>query len=335
MKKIGLMGCGTVARYGHLPALKECEDLELFAIFDPFQASVCGAQEQFGVPHAFTNEEDFFASCIDAVTITSPAPCHLPNVLGAAHHRLPVLCEKPLAMDGEEAHQMTAAMEEVGVSLHAAFCYRFSDATLKIRELVAENAIGEVRSLRLVNNWNAHGKYRTNAEGTRILQARRHGRMLEGGPLLDCGTHQIDLAHFWLNSPVEAFTGRGAWVEDYEAPDHIWLHMDHASGAHTMIEVSYSYQHTTAGKRKELVFELIGTEGVIRYDAEERTFVMDNQTGHHEFDCGEEKNFLRLYQEWARALDGGGSTLLTSAEDGMRVVEIARDATNQAIAFRK
>ena len=159
--------------------------------------------------------------------------------------------------------------------------------------------------------------------------------MLEGGPLIDCGTHQIDLAHFWLNSPVETFTGRGAWVEDYEAPDHIWLHMDHESGAHTMVEVSYSYQHTTAANRTEFVFELIGTEGVIRYDAVERSFVMDNQTGHHELDFGEEKNFLRLYQEWARALNEGSSTLLTSAADGMRVVEIAREATNQAIAFRK
>jgi len=36
------------------------------------------------------------------------------------------------------------------------------------------------------------------------------------------------------------FSGHGAWVDDYEAPDHVWLHMDHASGAHTTVEVSYS-----------------------------------------------------------------------------------------------
>lgn len=328
------MGCGTVARYGHLPALVECADLELYAIFDPNEASLASAQEEFGVPRAFSDEEAFFSSGIEAVTITSPAPCHLPNVLRAARHGLPVLCEKPLAMDAAEARQMIAAMEEAGVSLYTAFCYRFNGTAQKIRELVASRAIGEVRSLRLISNWNAHGKYRTNAEGERIIQARREGRMLEGGPMVDCGTHQIDLAHFWLGSPVVSFTGRGAWVEDYEAPDHMWLHLRHACGAHTAVEVSYSYHHTTGGRRKEFVYELIGTEGVIRYDAEDKTFVMDNQDGNQQFDFEEEKNFLSLYEEWARALATGQSDLLTSAVDGMRVVEIAREATNQAIAER-
>jgi len=329
------MGCGAVARYGHLPAIKECEGLELFAIYDPHRASLASAQKEFGVPHAFDDEDGFFASGIEAVTITSPAPCHLPNVLRAARQRLPVLCEKPLAMDAIEAEVMITAMDEAGVSLYTAFCYRFSDVALRIRELVQEGAIGDVRSLRLIYNWDCHGKMEPGPEGKPVIQARREGRMLEGGPMVDCGTHQIDLAQFWLNSPVVSFTGRGAWVEGYEAPDHMWLHLDHANGAHTMVEISYSYHHTTGGKRKEFVYELIGTDGVIRFDRDAHSFGMDNQTGHHKLEFGGEKDFVRLYQEWAHALETGHSDLLTSARDGMRVVEIARESTNQAIAHRK
>ena len=335
MNKIGLMGCGAVAQYGHLPAIRDCKGLDLFAIYDPNQANVSKAQQGFAVPHAFVDEVPFFESGSEAISITSPAPCHLANVLDAARYKLPVLCEKPLALDGEEAGQMISAMEKVGVPLYTAFCYRFSDVALKIRELVVQKAIGEVRSLRLIYNWDLHGKFELNEQGETVLQQRREHRMLEGGPMVDCGTHQIDLANFWLGSPVVDFTARGAWVDEHEAPDHMWLHMDHASGAHTNIEMSYSYGHTTGGKRKEFVYELIGTEGVIRYDRDARFFGMENNVGSHTFEFAGEKNFVRLYDEFALALKNGGSELLTSARDGMRVVEIARAATNMAIEHRR
>ena len=112
MKKIGLMGCGAVAQYGHLPAIQQVPDLTLHAIYDPVAANLAAAQAKFGVPQAFTDAASFFASGIEAVSITSPAPCHKENVLAAARQGLPVLCEKPLAMDQVEAAEMIAAMDD-------------------------------------------------------------------------------------------------------------------------------------------------------------------------------------------------------------------------------
>lgn len=328
------MGCGMVAGYGHLPAIAETDGLTLHAVFDPSKEAMKRVQEKYGVEHVCCTEEAFFNSGIDAVTITSPAPCHLQNILDAAKHKLPVMCEKPLAMNRDEAEQMIAAMGEAGVPLYTGFCYRFSPSALKIRELVREKAIGEVRSLRLVYNWNLHGKYVTTPDGKQELQKRRVGRMLEGGPMVDCGTHQIDLAHFWLGSEVVNFTGHGAWVDEFEAPDHVWVHMDHANGAHTMVEMSYSYCHTSKNIRREFVYELIGTEGVIRYDDVAHTFTMENVSGTHEFTFDDVKSFTGMYAEWARSLQTGHSDLLTSAEDATRVVDIARTATEMAMANR-
>jgi predicted dehydrogenase len=333
-KRIGLMGCGAVANYGHIPALLCTEGLELAALYDPNADALARAQERYGVPQAFTDVDAFFASGLDGVSITSPAPCHVENVLQAAQHKLDVLCEKPLAMDGDEAQAMIAAMEAAGASLYTAFCYRFSPSALKIRELVRARAIGETRSLRLIYNWDLHGKYETDSQGNRVVQKRREGRMLEGGPMVDCGTHQIDLALFWLGSPVTRFSSRGAWVDEYEAPDHMWLHMDHANGAHTMVEMSYSYHHTAKNPAAEFVYELIGTEGVIRYDRSARRFTMENVEGSQTFEYHPEKSFAGMYAEWARALATGRSDLLTSAQEGMRVVEIARKATDAAIEHR-
>lgn len=333
-KKIGLMGCGAVADYGHIPAIQATPGLKLQAVFDPNEETLKYIQEKFNIPEVFANSGEFFKAAIDAVSITSPAPCHKQNVLDCAEAGVPVLCEKPLCMDREEATVMIDAMAKAGLTLYSAFCYRFSPCALRIRELVAEKAIGEVKSLRLIYNWGLHGKYEIDKSGNKVPQQRRVGRMLEGGPMVDCGTHQIDLAKFWLGSEVTNFTANGAWVDEYEAPDHMWLHMDHANGAHTCVEMSYSYCHTAKNPKNEFIYELIGTEGVIRYDRANGSFQMENTEGSQEFDFHGEKSFKGLYEEWAKALVSGSSELLTSAEDGQRVVEIARTATNQVIEGR-
>ncbi len=333
-KRIGLMGCGMVAQYGHIPAIQSVPSLQLHALFDPNEDNLRKTQARFGIPHAFTDAEAFFKSGLDGVSITSPAPCHHDNVMQAAAHRIPVLCEKPLAMNRAEAERMIAAMAAAGVSLYSGFCYRFSPCALKIRELVRSRAIGEVRSLRLIYNWSLHGKFTVEADGRRVIQKRREDRMLEGGPMIDCGTHQIDLATFWLGSPVRSFSAKGAWVDDYQAPDHMWVHLLHANSAHTVVEISYSYHHTSKNRRWEFLYELIGTEGVIRYDRGTESFTVENGEGRQDLEFGPEKNFDGMYAEWARALATGSSELLTTAGEGMRVVEIARQATDDVIASR-
>ena len=333
--KVGLMGCGMVAGYGHIPAILETPDLQLFAVYDPNEASAREMQKRWKIPAAFSDEAAFFESGIEAVTITSPAPCHLDNVLACARHRLPALCEKPLALNAAEGGMMAGAMKLSGASLHAAFCYRFSPSALKIRELVRAEAIGDARSLRLIYNWNVHGKFQLEADGTNTIQKRREDRMLEGGPMVDCGTHQIDLATFWLGSEVVGYAGQGAWVDDYEAPDHMWLHLDHANGAHTTVEISYSYHHTSRNVRSEFVYELIGTKGVIRYDRSAESFTMENGEGRHVFDFHPEKDFHGMYREWAKTLLHGGSGLMATAEEGLAVADIARKATDEVIRRRK
>jgi predicted dehydrogenase len=128
--KIGLIGCGAVAGYGHLPAIQAVKELSLHAVFDPNPANLEAVRAQYQVPHAYTEADAFFRSGIEAVTITSPAPCHFQNVMDAARYGLPVLCEKPLAMGRTEAERMVAAMKQADVSLHTAFCYRFSPCAL-------------------------------------------------------------------------------------------------------------------------------------------------------------------------------------------------------------
>lgn len=333
--KIGLMGCGTVATYGHLPTLRDSSHFELHAIFEPDAERREATQRQFAVPHASDDIEAFMSSGIEAVTITSPAPFHRQNLLDAARHGLPVLCEKPLALREDDAQAMVDAAESAGIALYTAFDYRFSPVALRIHELVGAGAIGEVRSLRLIYNWNCHGKMITTADGQQISSPRRDGRMEEGGPMIDCGTHQIDLARWWLRSEVVGHTAAGAWVDEYEAPDHVWLHLDHASGAHTMVEISYSYCHTIGDVRREFVYELIGSEGLIRYDREAKTFQVHSKQGIEALPYAPEKNFGGMYNAFAEALQTGDPGHLATGQDGLAVARLASEGTQTAIRRRK
>ena len=329
------MGCGTVAGYGHLPALRAATGLELVSLYDPDPSNLKEKQERFGVAKAFTDVEAFFRSGIEAVTITSPAPCHLANLCDAARHGKHVLCEKPLAMNDAEAREMTDTARRAGIMLFTGFDYRFSPVSQEILRLVREGVVGEVRALRLVYIWHCHGKYETGPDGKRVEQARRAARMEEGGPLVDCGVHQIDLARFWTGSEVKSWGVAGAWVDEYEAPDHVWLHMEHECGTHTTVEMSYSFCHTAAQPLTHFTYQLIGTEGLIHYDFERHIFEVRSEAGTRQLPFGPVKNFEGMYDAFARALATGSSAELPTAEDGMAAVAIARGATEELIRRRR
>ena len=325
------MGCGVVASYGHIPAIQRTAGLTLRSIFEPDAGRMMDAKAKFNVEQGYTDVDAFFASGIDAVVVTSPAPAHLENVRLAAKYRKPVLCEKPLAMNEADSQTMVDLMRDAGMPLFVGFNYRFAPCALEIKRLVREGAIGNVRSLRLIYNWDCHGKW-SPRDSVNHPNLHREGRMLEGGPMVDCGVHQIDLARWWLGTEIVSHHGEGVWVDEYAAPDHMYLHLEHAGGAHTMVEISYSFAHTSRDQRVQFVYELIGTDGVIRYDRQARIFEVVNRQGTQQLPWFEEKNFEGMYEEFLRALKTGESGNLPTGADGVLATRVARVATEEAMA---
>jgi predicted dehydrogenase len=321
-----------IAERSHLPSLQKVPRLQVKALYDIHPERAQLLQKKFHVPHAYATEEEFWKSDIQAVVICTPAPLHHQHVMSAARYGKHVLCEKPLAMTEADILEMDAAMTHADLQFHAGFNYRFSPSALQIRELVRQKAVGDIRSLRLVYLWNLHGKWQTSADGERILSPLWLGRMIEGGPMVDCGVHQIDLARWWLGSEVVHQQGIGIWYDQYEAPEHVVLHMQHACGAHAMVEMSFAYNTTVMEPRKHFQYELIGTDGVIRYNREEKSFELRNSRGIQVLEYHPEKNFTGMYEAWADALIHGHSDVMPTARDGLLATRIAKAATEQAIA---
>ena len=328
------MGCGSVADFGHGPAILATPGLNLYAVYDPDFDRAVKYQKKFGATHAFIDRNLFFNCGIDAVTITAPAPVHYDLVLEASKFHLPVLCEKPIAMDDDQAEAMIIAMANANAPLGIGYCYRFSPVALKIKSLVEQNAIGKIRSLRMIYIWNLHGIYEYDAAGKPFYSPQRAERMREGGPMVDCGVHDIDLARWWLKSEIESYHGEGAWVEDYEAPDHMYLHLRHEDGTLTTIEMSFTYTHTSKDPISYFSYQLIGSEGLIRYDRDIGLFEIRTREKTERLPWSHEKNFPGMYEEWERVLTTNSMGHMPTGQDGLIATKIARDATNEVISRR-
>ncbi|MEM1210703.1 MAG: Gfo/Idh/MocA family oxidoreductase [Planctomycetota bacterium] len=329
--RIGLMGYGKVASYGHVPAILDTPELELSAVFDPDPQRLAPLAERVGASALCTDVDTFFGKELDAIVVTSPAPRHHENVLAAAERGMTVLCEKPLAMSAEEAHAMIQACDNAGVRLYVAYCYRFSDVSTTIRRCIAEGLIGDLKLMRLIYNWDLHGMYVDRDSQRGEIDPRWLGRMLEGGPMVDCGVHQIDLCQVWAQSPITDVKGVGVWVEDYEYPDQLWGHLTHDNGVHTCVEMSSTNGHTARTAESNFRYEIRGTRGVIVFDRGENRFELKNDEGDQAFDMVNEKDFNGMYRAFAESLSTGEIGDMCPATQGMVNTDIAWQIVDAAM----
>jgi predicted dehydrogenase len=125
--RIGLIGCGTVARRLHLPAFKACPDAEVVAFASHSLASAEAAAAEYGSGGVFGEWRDLIGA-VDAVDVCSPNSAHAAQAIEAAQAGRHVLVEKPMACTVAEADAMVAAARAAGVVLAVAHNMRYVPA---------------------------------------------------------------------------------------------------------------------------------------------------------------------------------------------------------------
>ena len=101
-----------------------------------------------------------------------------------------------------------------------------------------------------------------------------------------------------------------------------------------MVEMSFSYGHTTRDKFSDFRYELIGTDGMIHYHREASLFELRTHQETRQLEYHHEKNFAEMWRDFEKLLRTGDYGNLCTAEDALRVTEIARTATDQCIVDR-
>ncbi len=143
--KWGVMGTANVADWGVIPGMLQAEGCELYAIAGRTQAKVSAYQEKFGFEKGYVGYDTLLSDeAVQAVYIPLPNNLHYEWVIKALNAGKHVLCEKPLALNPEEAAQMYAVAKENHVILAEAYAYLHSPYVKAVKAEVESGIIGEV-----------------------------------------------------------------------------------------------------------------------------------------------------------------------------------------------
>lgn len=260
--RVGVVGCGVVSSYGHIPAIAQSEDAELVAFVDPNRERLEAEMAKYDKP-GYARFEDMLAhEELDAVAIPTHPDIKLDMCRLAAENGLHVFCEKPLTDDEAQAEALVHLMDEKGLFVGMSFVYRGKKVVQRMMALVHEGAIGNLKAVHLQNLWDYHGLRDAAVRGDR----RR--RALANLGTLDCGVHHLDLARYMSGSDFKTIQAMGDIVEcENTFPDHIVVQARMNNGVMVTIDESAVYGHTA--KERPVYAQsycLIGDEGVLSAD---------------------------------------------------------------------
>ena len=144
--RFGVIGCSRIAKKSALPALLDSKFAELAMVGSCEEETARACAEQFGCNSCGTYEDVLFNKDVDAVYISLPNSLHeewMVKATGVGKH---VWCEKPAALSYASAKKMTVACKKNGVRLMEGFMFLHHPQQAKVRELIAEGAIGEPKT---------------------------------------------------------------------------------------------------------------------------------------------------------------------------------------------
>jgi predicted dehydrogenase len=187
----GILGTGNIA-HKFATGLVATPGAQLVAVGSRTAASADKFGQEFNVPHRHASYEALVDDAeVDVVYISTPHPFHKDNSLLCLEAGKAVLCEKPFTMNASEAEELIDVAQEKQLFLMEAMWNRYLPAIVKLRQLLADGAIGEVQMLTADFGFRAG----FNPKG------RLFDPELGGGALLDAGVYPISFASMLFGTP--------------------------------------------------------------------------------------------------------------------------------------
>lgn len=129
----------------------------------------------------------------DQVIVTTIDRTHHGYIIRAMELGCDVISEKPMTTDETHCQEILDAVKRTGRKLRVTFNYRYAPHNTKIRELLADNTIGQVFSV--------HFEWLLNTQhGADYFRRWHRDKRNSGGLLVHKSTHHFDLVNFWLGS---------------------------------------------------------------------------------------------------------------------------------------
>lgn len=163
---------------------------------------------------------------IDAVYVATPHPAHHDNVILALNAGKPVLCEKPFAVNAQQAQSMVDSAQANGVALMEAMWSRFLPHYAVVREIIASGVLGKILTVHA-----DHGQRLADQNIPRLVEPS-----LAGGALLDLGIYPVSFAQMILGNP-QKITSSGV-LTDKGVDAQTSMIFDYADGAQAILNTT-------------------------------------------------------------------------------------------------
>ncbi|MFS8047553.1 Gfo/Idh/MocA family protein [Rhizobium sp. BR 314] len=191
----GVLGCAGIAINAVIPAIQSSKLGRVTAIAsrDLNKAKETAAASH--IPMAYGSYEELLADPnIDAIYNPLPNHLHVPLTCLALEHGKPVLCEKPIALNSQEAEELSVVEKRTGLPVAEAFMVRHHPQWKMARSLVETGHLGEVRVIQTIFSY-----YLDDPNNV------RNQASIGGGALLDVGCYTVNIARFLFGAePLRA-----------------------------------------------------------------------------------------------------------------------------------
>jgi len=219
--KFGIIGCGSIAKWRHIPELAGNPDAKVAALCDPVPGRAAELAKKFGGLPFTCHKEMLAETDLDAVVVCGPNWLHAPQTLDALKAGKHVLVEKPMACTRAEAKAMIAAAKKAGKFLMVGQNQRLMSAHLKAKQILKTGVLGKVLTFR--TSFKHPGPDGWSVDGAKSWFFRKNEAVM--GVTGDLGVHKVDLMRWLLG---QEFTSVSAVITtlDKHTPDGKILQLD-------------------------------------------------------------------------------------------------------------
>ena len=274
---------------------------------------------------------------IDAVSIVTPNHVHYPAAKAFLEAGIPVICDKPLTSNGEDARALAEVAEHTGTAFVLTHNYTGYPMIRQAREMIERGDLGDLRLIHVeyIQDWLSED---LESEGIKQAEWRTDPKQAgAGGAIGDIGTHAFNLVGFTTQKQVERLSAQlYSFVKGRRLDDNAHVILDYAGGTKGVLLAT----QVAPGYENEIRLRVSGTKGSIEWSQSSSNYLRYSplgaapQTmtrggpvageaataasripgGHPE---GYLEAFATLYSEAATLIRGGTAPLLPTVQDGV------------------